>query len=105
MSDSELFKQFAKETMVASVASKDENEKRVLDELSGMWGKAATVSERMFTSPPLVPRADEAKPLFVLNPAPRFTFRCKRIRDPVRLTAWRRDGDVVAVANAPKALR
>ena len=105
MSDSELFRQYAKEAILGSLASKDENEKRVLGELAGMWGKAATVSERMFTSPPLVPRADEAKPLFVLNPAPRFALRCKRIRDPVRLTAWRRDGDVVAVANAPKAQR
>jgi hypothetical protein len=51
MSDSELFRKYAEEAMVASVASKDENEKRILDELTGMWGKAATVSERIFTSP------------------------------------------------------
>jgi hypothetical protein len=51
MSDSELFRQYAKEAMSASVATKDENEKRVLGELAGMWGKAATASERMFTSP------------------------------------------------------
>lgn len=51
MLDSELFRQYAKEAMVASAASKDENEKRVLGDLAGMWGKAATVSERMFTSP------------------------------------------------------
>jgi len=63
MSDSELFRQYAKEAMVASVATKDENEKRVLGDLAGMWGKAATVSERMFTAPPLVPHANEAKPL------------------------------------------
>jgi hypothetical protein len=61
MSDSELFRQYAKEAMVASLATKDENEKRVLGELAGMWGKAATVSEGMFTSPPLIPRVDEAK--------------------------------------------
>jgi hypothetical protein len=58
VSDSTLFRQYAKEAMIGSLASKDENEKRVLGELAGMWGKAATVSERMFTSPPLVPRAD-----------------------------------------------
>jgi hypothetical protein len=62
MSDSELFRQYAKEAMVASVASKDENEKRVLDELAGMWGKAATVSESIFTSPHSLPRAGEATP-------------------------------------------
>jgi hypothetical protein len=67
MSDSELFKQYAEEAMVASVASKDENEKRVLGDLAGMWEKAATVSERMFTSPPLIPRADEAKPLVLAS--------------------------------------
>jgi hypothetical protein len=63
MSDSKLFRQYAKEAMVGSLASKDETEKRVLGDLAGMWGKAATVSERMFTSPPVVPHTDEAKPL------------------------------------------
>jgi hypothetical protein len=63
MSDSELFRQYAKEAMISSLATKDGSEKRVLCELAGMWGKAATVSDRMFTSPPLVPRADEAEPL------------------------------------------
>jgi hypothetical protein len=63
MSDSDLFRQYAKEAIVGSLASKDENEKRVLGELAGMWGKAATVSERMFTSPHSLPRAGEATPL------------------------------------------
>jgi len=49
--------------MVASVAAKDENEKRVLGDLAGMWGKAATVSKKMFTSPVSLPHANEAKPL------------------------------------------
>jgi hypothetical protein len=64
MSDSELFKQYAEEAMVASVTSNDEHEKRVLDELARMWGKAATVSESIFTSPHSLPRAGEATPLF-----------------------------------------
>jgi hypothetical protein len=63
MTVSAEFRLYAKEAMVASLASKDENEKRVLGELAGMWGKAATVSERMFTSPVSLPHTDEAKPL------------------------------------------
>jgi hypothetical protein len=51
MSDSELFRQYAKEAMVDSLASKDENEKRVLVDLAGMWMKLATASEMIFTSP------------------------------------------------------
>ena len=62
MSDPALFKQYAKEAMVASVASKEENEKRVLDELAGMWGKAAVASEKIFTSPHSLPHAGEATP-------------------------------------------
>jgi hypothetical protein len=51
MSDPELFRQYAKEAMVGSLASKDENEKRVLVDLAGMWMKLATASETIFTSP------------------------------------------------------
>jgi hypothetical protein len=49
--------------MAGSQASKGENEKRLLGDLAIMWTKAATASETMLTSPPLVPRADEATPL------------------------------------------
>jgi hypothetical protein len=60
--NSDLFRQLAKEAVVASLASKDENEKRVLGELAGMWGKAAVASEKIFTSPHSLPRAGEATP-------------------------------------------
>jgi hypothetical protein len=56
MSDSNLFRQYAKEAMVASLESKDENEKRILGDLAGMWGKAATASETIFTSPVSLPK-------------------------------------------------
>jgi hypothetical protein len=50
--------------MIASVAAKDENEKRALGDLAGMWVKAATVSDKIFTSP-LSQRAgvEPSKPL------------------------------------------
>jgi hypothetical protein len=35
----------------------------LLGDLAIMWAKAATASETMFTSPPLIPHADEATPL------------------------------------------
>jgi hypothetical protein len=63
VSDSMLFRKYAREAMAGSQASKNENEKLVLNELAGMWIKAATASETMFTSPPLVPGTDEATPL------------------------------------------
>jgi hypothetical protein len=63
MSDSRLFRKYAREAMAGSQASKDAKEKRVLSDLAGMWGKAAVASETLFTSPARVPPADETTPL------------------------------------------
>jgi N-acetyl-beta-hexosaminidase len=45
MSDSMLFRKYAREAMAGSQASRDENEKRLLGDRAVMWLKAATASE------------------------------------------------------------
>jgi len=55
MSESHLFRQYAKEAIVGSLESKDESEKQVLSGLADMWMKAALVSEKIFGSPLMSP--------------------------------------------------
>lgn len=38
----------------------------------------------------------------VLDPAPRFAFRCKRIGDSFRLAIGYRDSDVIAATDPPR---
>jgi hypothetical protein len=55
MSQSDLFRQYAKEAIVGSSESKDESEKQILSGVADMWMKAALVSEKIFSSPLISP--------------------------------------------------
>jgi hypothetical protein len=63
MSESMVFRQYAKEAIAGSLKSKDENEKQILNDLARMWMRAASASETMFTLPVSLPHPDEATPL------------------------------------------
>ena len=50
MSDADLFRQYAKEAIHGSSKATNENEKRSLIDLAGVWAHAALISERVLGS-------------------------------------------------------
>jgi hypothetical protein len=58
MSDTNVFRQFAKEAMRGSAKAANGDEKRALEELACTWTQAALMSERVFGPSPTLSSRD-----------------------------------------------